>query len=192
MLETQKKSYYSKFIEVNIDSLKKTWNIINKIRNKKNENKLEGIEVENKYYAVTDNAFKIAEEFNKYLKNVPNQLLEKNKFSISNVDHIQDLGQTEQAFKLENLNLEPVDVEKAIYKLKNKNSAAWDKLSSKIFKNSPKKFAAISTPLMNKSLKQGEFDSPLQLSVVFPQFKQCDQKGTQNYRPIHNLPVIST
>ena len=188
-IRSAKIKHYSRLLEQNTNKPKKFWNEVNKLRNSKAKDKLEGITIDNECVTAADKANIIAEEFNNYFKSVPYDLLSKHNLSLSNLQNDSSTSLTNQKFNM--LTLVTADVEKAINGLQNKKSAAWDKLSAQIFKEIPKTFAKIQTPMFNKSIKQGTFPPRLGQSIVFPRHKKGDKKDVRNYRPIHNLTIIS-
>ena len=126
-----------------------------------------------------------------FFQNIPLKLLEENDLSISNSvrEHPTTTLLTDRTYN--SLNLDSMDVEKNIPKLKNKESAVIDKIPSNICKLMAKFFAKILTLIFNESIKNGIYPEILKKSIIFPKFKTGDPKNLTNYRPIHNLSVIS-
>jgi len=85
----------------------------------------------------------------------------------------------------------PIEVQKIISTLQNKNSRGHDNLSNTIIK---KLNAAISEPLsmiFNNSLLNGYYPDKMKLAKVIPVYKNNDKRVLNNYRPISLLPSIS-
>jgi len=99
--------------------------------------KVKTLIADNQVGVVTDEQ-QIANKFNNFFQNIPLKLLEENNLSVSNSDqeHSTTILLTDQTCS--SLNLDSMDAEKIIPNLKNKASAAIEKISSKIFKLMPK------------------------------------------------------
>ena len=80
------------------------------------------------------------------------------------------------------------EINKIINSLKDKNSSAYDEISTKISK------PFIISPLINmcnKMLAQGIYPERLKFSLIKPIYKSGDKSSPSNYRPISLLPVFS-
>jgi len=83
------------------------------------------------------------------------------------------------------------EVLKIIKTLKPKASSGFDMLTNCMLKKEKTRFAQLITPLINKSLTQGEFPEALKIAKVIPIHKKGDKTKLTNYRPISLLPVLS-
>jgi len=193
-----KTNYYSEQLDKYLDNPKKYWEIVNGVRGASDRQDIVEIEIGQEKVSASEEPNRVAEEFNTYFNQVPEKLLENNKFDLDKAALGSDgvfsatLDRDEQgAGYLKNLRLTAADVEKIIMRMKNKKSVGYDGLSAYIVKQLPMMFARVLTPLFNDSLRRGKFPEAFKLAVIVPIFKDGDKKCVENYRPISLLSVFS-
>lgn len=175
-----KKLYYTnKFKEYSRDG-KRTWQTINKVLGRTlQKDSLPSTFVSNEN--ILSDKFDIVEGFNNFFADVGPKLATKipqSKFSFA--DFLS--GESSQSFTFQNIT--PEILRKALSKLKNKNSAGPDKISTNLLKYV---FDNLTNPLcylFNLSFKSGIVPNCLKVSKCVPVFKSGNPQDFSNYRPI--------
>lgn len=134
-----KVTYYSKLLEQNKTEPKTFWQIINRVRGKEQwKNKIHEIEVEGVVLNVVEHPSEIGNAFNDYFSKVAENLLIESKLINKNAadrNILQIKNEKLCQTTLNGFQLTTGDVQKAIQKLKNKNSTGTDNISPKTIKN---------------------------------------------------------
>ena len=184
LLRKSERDYYEELFNNRQTDIRKKWNIIKNIINKKKtSSKTEYINLNGN--KITDKS-KIANTFNNYFVNIGPNLA---KDIISN-------GNPEKFLPEPNPNtifLHPVvndEVQKIINDLKS-SSPGWDKISGKVIKATYQSFIQPLTHVINLSFSQGVFPTEMKIAKVLPFFKNGDLYNVSNYRPISVLPFFS-
>ena len=85
----------------------------------------------------------------------------------------------------------PGDVSKLISKLKTKNSAGHDRMSTELLQKIRSSLSPAMSLIIKQSLFTGIFPDSLKIAKILPIFKKRDPSYFGNYRPISFLPAIS-
>ena len=184
-LEFAEKEHYDYLLNMHKSNLKKSWQVIKEILNKKKTNSISDRFLINDQLVTYKH--QIASNFNDYFTNIGSTLAEK--IDPSPVDPLSYITNNPQ----NSIVIEPSDPTEISYVVNNlKNSSpGWDDIGIKILK---KVLPSIGNPLMyviNLSLSQGVVPSELKKAKVIPLFKGGDPVLLNNYRPISILPSIS-
>jgi hypothetical protein len=179
--------YQDKFTKYH-NNIKKTWETINSLFNKKHGNdkissffKIDGVPV--------SDPLTISNKFNAFFTNIGPTFASKinappNK---SFMDFLKN--KTNSIFKFKEIT--PSDVTKTISSLSSKPSSGHDNISSILIKKIAQPLSSPLALIINQSLKTGIFPERLKLAKVIPIYKKDDLTIFDNYRPISLLPVIS-
>ena len=175
LLKYAEKTYYADLLKSNKSNLKKTWNILKHIVNKKKGDKMQ-------------------EKFKR-----PDNSITNDKYFFVNVGHnlakhIPNVGIFPRNFMgdwaLQTIFMEPVTDSKIVHSLKN-GAPGYDGVPSQILKDTINTIIDPLCFLCNHSLEQGVFPSELKLANVLPLFKSGDAMLFNNYRPVSLLCTLS-
>ena len=139
---------------------------------------------------IESDGLKIANEFNKYFTNIGTDLASK----IPNTDE-NDFRRhplrvhCESSFSFNYTTSD--DVSKLISKLKTKNNAGHDRMSTKLLQKMRFPLSPALSLIINQSLFTGIFPDSLKIAKILPIFKKGDPSYFWNYRPLSLLPAIS-
>ena len=187
-IRTAKKEYYAnEFLKYKND-IRKTWDTLKDILNKKKSKKdFPSYFLDNG--TVVTGAINIANKFNEYFTNIGPQLARsidgKNRIPF----HSYLTKPCSSSFGFQYTN--PTDVSKIINKMKPKSSAGYDNISSKLLIQIGDIIACPLSIIINQSLCTGIFPKKLKLAKVIPLYKKDDEKSFGNYRPISLLSSFS-
>ena len=186
MLKNAEKTYYADLLESNKSNLKKTWNILKHIVNKKKGDKMQE-KFKCSDNSITNDEYIISENFNDFFVNVGHNLAK----------HIPNVGIFPRNFMgdrvLQTIFMEPVtaaELIKIVHSLKN-GAPGYDGVPSQILKDTINTIIEPLCFLCNHSLEQGVFPSELKLANVLPLFKSGDSMLFNNYRPVSLLCTLS-
>ena len=184
LMKIQEKQYYNDLIETNKNIMRKVWDTIKQVINKKRSTLRSTQFIVNNN--LTDDKEKIVDHFNRYFASVGYNLA---KAIPSNGNF--------RSFLTKNYNqsiyLEPVE-ESEILKILNtlKNSAPGpDDIKAGPIKHVALHIAKPLAYICQLSLDQGYFPDELKLSKIIPLYKSNDPTLFSNYRPISLLSVFS-
>ena len=85
----------------------------------------------------------------------------------------------------------PIEIDKIIRKLANKNSSGYDRISNQMLKWLRPVITLPLCIIYNKSLQEGYFPEKMKLAEVVPLYKGGDESLSNNYRPISLLITLS-
>ena len=138
---------------------------------------------------IESDGLKIANEFNMYFTNIGTDLA--NKINTGENDFRRHLLRMhcESSFSFNYTT--PGDVSKLISKLKPKNSAGHDRMSTKLLQKIRSSLSPALSLIINQSLFTGIFPDSLKIAKILPIFKKGDPSYFGNYRPISLLSAIS-
>jgi len=174
-LADSKAKYYSSLIENADDKNKSVWQVINTIKGKtKSEINLN-----------VDDPLLFAEDMNKFLINVTQQLTQGITFPSATYKNIKN--NCSSFFS-------PVDTFEVIgfaKKLKNKLSAGIDEVPTRLVKESINEICEPLTYIINNSFLYGIYPSQLKYAIVKPIYKKGDPMSKENYRPISILTAFN-
>ena len=179
------RAHYQKLINDNKDNLKKSWQILKDVINKKkSNNSCSRFVIDNN---ISTDKIRIAESFNKFFTNIGPNLADK----IPKDNRSPNIYLKNRV--VESMVVTPVaedEVESIIKTLKD-GSAGWDAISSKIVKKTYRSFISPLVHVMNLSILNGVFPSEMKIARVVPLFKSGDPTMFSNYRPVSVLPLFS-
>ena len=186
LLKCAEKQYIADLLESNKSNLKKTWNIMKHIVNRKKTQKLQ------EKFKMSDNTITsdktvIAENFNDFFVNIGNNLAKR----IPNVS--TPPGRYMGDMISQSLFLDPVtpqEIAEIIKSLKN-GAPGYDEINNKILQLSVTPIIGPLSFLCNRSLTEGVFPSELKLANVLPLFKSGESMLFNNYRPVSLLCTLS-
>ena len=176
--------YYNTVL-TNSNNIKKMWDNINYIINKKRPSShIEEISVNNKKYHQPSS---IANHLNNYFCNVASDLA--TSLPKSNRHFKSYLTQYKE--KLSFTQVSEVEVFLLLENLDRKKSFGIDKVHPFLLSVGALEITKPLTHLINLSLIQGKFPDSLKVAKVVPVFKQGSHMLCTNYRPISVLPALS-
>ena len=167
--------------------MQKTWLVINDLLGRKKSLNDIPDSFESKGKILTGPT-KIAEGFNDFFANIgPNLAKEIPNSKSSYLNYLSTPCQENFIFA----NVLPSTIEIALQKLKGKNSAGIDKISTNLLKFMTPTIITPLTQVLNLSFKSGYIPSYLKTAVVKPIFKKGKMDQFTNYRPISLLSSFS-
>jgi hypothetical protein len=185
LLRKQERAYFREKIEQNKSNLRKTWDTIKYIINRKKKKQLP--QQFNINGAIEKNPRKIAEHFNRFYINIGKSLSANIQQGSKNpLEYLQN--NVQETIFIEQTNEH--EISKIILGLK-EGSAGWDEIQAKMVKCSFNIFLKPLTHLINLSLLQGVVPSELKRAKVIPIYKSGDPMFIKNYRPVSVLPLFS-
>ena len=187
-IRAAKKYYYTREFIKYKNVIRKTWDTLKDIINKK-KSKSEFPPHFSEGDTKVIGAKNIAEKFNEYFTGIGPNLA--NEIDVSNKSLFETYLRAPSPSVFYFQYTEPKHVEKLIHSLKPKNSAGHDNISSKLLKEIVDIISRPISIIINQSLCTGIFPDKLKLAKVIPLFKKDDDKIFGNYRPISLLSSIS-
>lgn len=185
ILSISERKHYEELLEKYKTNSRKLWSIIKDVINKKKTRTYPAKFTVNG--ALTDDKFKIANNFNQYFINVGKILADKIPKTRKNpLDYISNCN--DHTIVLEST--DQVEIKKTVVSLKD-SSPGWDGIQAKIIKQTYQEYLDPLTHICNLSLSQGFFPSNMKIAKVIPLFKSNDSTEISNYRPVSILPVFS-
>ena len=183
LLKCAEKQHIADLLESNKSNLKKTWNIMKHIVNRKKTQKLQ------EKFKMSDNTITsdktvIAENFNDFFfVNIGNNLAKR----IPNVS--TSPGRYMRDMISQSLFLDPVTPQEIAEIIKSLNNGApgYDEINNKILQLSVTPIIGPLSFLCNRSLTEGVFPLELKLANVLPLFKSGETMLCNNYRPVYLL-----
>ena len=185
LLKIAEKEYYQELFEKHKCDLKKSWQLIKRLINKKKSRPIQSLFKHNDK-DITD-PLEIAEHFNNFFVNIEPFTAAKIPRSLNDPSHYMK-GNYIESFYTTPVTQEELDL--IIRNLKD-SSNGWDELNAQVIKSA--RFFLID-PLVficNLSITTGVFPDQLKIAKVIPLYKSEDPKIFSNYRPVSVLPVIS-
>lgn len=184
LLRITEREYYQNLLDKHKRNIKKIWNILKEVINKKSRNVTNYFYVNNE---LTKDKNTIANSFNNFFANVGQNLaksipasstspLTYLKGDFANSIFLKDIDKMELKDIINNLN---------------DCSAGYDGILAKVFKSSHENCIHPLIHVINLSLNQGIFPNELKVASVTPIFKNKEPSMFSNYRPVSVLPVFS-
>jgi hypothetical protein len=183
LCRTAKMTYYKNQFNEHKSDIRKTWSTINQVLGReRNKESLPSFFISNQN--ILSDTFEIAEGFNNFFSNIGPELAAN--IPPSN-KHFSDYlsPAIEENFIFANVTKEIVL--ENIRKLKTKNSAGPDDVSTKLLKDIIELIADPLAHLFNLSFKTGYIPIELKTAKVIPIYKDGDKHCFGNYRPISLL-----
>ena len=186
LLKYAERQHFAELLESNKSNLKKTWNIMKDIINRKKSQKMQ------ERFKLSDNTITndkrvVAENFIDFFVNIGNNLAKR--IPIIKTLPCRYMGDVVQ----QSLFLDPVtpeEITKIIKSLKN-GAPGSNEINTKIIQLSLSPIMMPLSFLCNRSLIEGVFPSELKLANVLPLFKSGDVMLFNNYRPVSLLCTLS-
>lgn len=179
--------YHNKFAQHKAD-IKKTWQTIDQILNRK-----KGKHVSSSIFKVGNQTIsdptEISNRFNTFFTTIGPNLA--NEIGTPPDQTFQQYLRHNTNSKFTFKQISPTDVIHTIAKSKSKTSSGHDNISSILLKRISQPVSIPLALIINQSLKTGIFPDSLKLAKVIPIFKKDDTTIFDNYRPISLLPSIS-
>jgi hypothetical protein len=184
----QKEIYYANLFEQYKSDIKKTWNTLNEILNRKNDKTSisSSFKIDNK---VEDDPTHITDKFSDFFSHVGFKYASNLPQSSKNYKHYKPTCTHRKSLYFRPT--DSVEIINTINSLKPKKSSGHDNINMLLLKQIK---IAIASPLsiaINKSIETGVFPSKLKIAKVIPIYKSKDKQSFTNYRPISLLPSIS-
>ena len=185
LLKSAERDHYKQKLLKVKTNLRKTWEIIKGIINKKRTHtpivKLSINGKEN-----TDKS-QISNHFVEFFTNVGKSL--DQKIPVSKTDPLDYIKFRNEV----SIYLNPCDEVKVSKMIKSINDGApgWDNMPACVLKKNLNCIAKPLTHLINLSLTNGYFPDELKLANVIPIYKACEKMMVTNYRPISLLSIVS-
>ena len=185
IMSKAERAHYEKLLNDNKSNLKKSWQILKDVINKKQTSSLcTKFKISD---CITSDSDKIAKGFNNFFINIGPTLAKKIPNDARSASEFMKNRVVEQMV------VKPIlesEVESIIKALKD-GSPGWDAISSQVVKTSYQSFIRPLTHIVNLSLMSGVFPSELKIARVIPLFKSGDASLFSNYRPVSVLNLFS-
>ena len=186
LLKTAEKEYYDNLFKRYKNNLKKSWDIIKSVINRKKSAQItDEFSIDN---VLTKNREVIADSFNNYFTNIGSNL--SKTIPLSNRDPLSYMRDINIQSSLLMAPTNESELKHIIMNLKS-NTPGYDDINGKIVKNTFHLYSKPLIHLINLSLSQGIFPEQLKVARIMPVFKSGDSKTVSNYRPISILPYFS-
>ena len=187
-IRAAKKNHFKKCFEKFKDDVKKTWDTISTVINKKSKkNKMSS------YFIVNDVELRdpklIANEFNVFFVNIGKELA--NKIEKPPNSCFKNYLQSPSTVKFNFRQVDESDVKIIFKELKPKTSSGEDGISNKLLKNIQAEIVKPLTLIINQCFVTGIFPDELKIAKVIPLYKKGITYLLDNYRPISLLPCVS-
>ena len=187
-IRAAKKEFYHNEFNKHKNDIRKTWDTLKEIINKKTfKSDLpsrfihEGTEV--------IGLKNVADKFNEYFTEIGPKLAKS--IDTANKAPFNHYLTTSCAASFNFVYTKPDDIEKIIRNLKPKSSAGYDNISTKLLKEIENVISRPLSIIINQSLCTGIFPDKLKIAKVIPLYKKDDVRSFGNYRPISLLSSIS-
>ncbi|XP_054283265.1 uncharacterized protein LOC129000328 [Macrosteles quadrilineatus] len=188
-LRNLKMSSTASFIEQADNKPKALWQVINKERKGKCEEKtLAELEINGK---LTNNTKEMAEHFNTFFSNIAENTLDQNRAIVIDPETVLSGEEPVCPIHLTLTSTSYKEVKTIINSLKAKTSSGIDEFSSKMIKHCSQELISPLVYLINKSFKEGKFPSAIKVSKIYPKHKKGPTENAQNYRPISLISSFS-
>jgi hypothetical protein len=195
VIKLAKKIRYNNVLVNSSNKTKTTWNIINENINKRPQKN--DMSFPNVNGTITHSSQVIANTFNTHFLAVTQHIHTENfTNSYSGVSENNPLNHLYNVFKqpIPSIKLEfvsPKEIEDVVSSLKIKESRGYDKISTKILKQSIPYISSPLTYICNLIISTGIFPTRLKCVEIKPLYKKGDLANITNYRPISLLTSFS-
>ena len=185
LMRKVEREYYDKELLIHKNNLRKSWEIINEVINKKKK-----VDLPDKFniedVMVTDK-LEIALNFNNFYVNIGKNL--SNDIPTNSGDPLLYI----KTQVPDSIFLESVDEAEIISICKNMKdcSSGWDQILPRVVKSTYQNFMVPITHVMNLSIINGVVPNELKVAKVVPIYKSGDRRLINNYRPVSVLPCFS-
>ena len=185
--EISKRNHYEKLLLDTQGNIKKTWNTINKIINKRKSHISLPTQIENGHDTSTDPLF-IANTLNTHFATIGSQGRE------NSIINYKEISNTMKHHQLGSIVLEDTtsdEICNIINSLDQNKACGADEISVSILKKINSSVSPIISLLINNSFKTGIYPECLKLAKVVPIHKGGEKSKPGNYRPISILSIIN-
>ena len=185
LMRKVEREYYDKELLIHKNNLRKSWEIIKEVINKKKK-----VDLPDKFniedVMVTDK-LEIALNFNNFYVNIGKKL--SNDIPTNSGDPLLYI----KTQVPDSIFLESVDESEIISICKNMKdcSSGWDQILPRVVKSTYQNFIVPITHVMNLSIINGVVPNELKVAKVVPIYKSGDRRLINNYRPVSVLPCFS-
>ena len=180
-----KKTYYHEYFNNNLKNMKKTWEGINNLINRKKKHKMiTKLKCPNKNEFIS-NPKDIPDVLNKYFSTIGQKLASKLPNSHTHFSHYLKTKNYSSSFYFNPVT--PVEVEFEIASLCVSKSVGLYSCPTRLLKCIKQQLSWPLAELMNSSILSGTFPSKLKHAKVVPIYKTNDETDPGNYRPISLL-----
>ena len=184
LLYLAEKTHYDDLIATNKNNMKKSWQILKEIINKKKiSSQSSRFLVNNR---IITNSLDISNGFNSFFVNIGPTLAKK----IPKVDKLPSSFMKTRINDSMYVNEVTHDELKSIIKNLKESSPGWDEISARVIKSTFDNFKEPLIHVLNLSLLTGFFPSELKVAKVIPLFKAGDPLLFSNYRPVSVLTLF--
>ena len=185
VLRAAERKYYQNLINEHKSNVKKSWQIMKMIINKR---KYKPVCKKFKHNdQVIENGYDIANRFNRFFVNVGSTLA--NKIPVSNECPL-DFMKFNNASVFGVTQVEESEIVNIIGNF-NDSAAGWDEFKPKVIKSIKHSVKIPLAHISNLSFTSGIFPKELKIANIVPIFKADDEMVFTNYRPVSVLPVFS-
>ena len=183
---TSKKKYYHNFFELNITNMKKTWEGINLLinRKKKSDKPISSIRRPDNS-GPTSNQSVISDTLNEHFASVGHRLA--SKIPQSHVRFSQYLPKRTYSDSLMFGTVLSEEIQEVINSIPLNKALGLYSCPTKILKSASHLLSKPLAAIINKSVEIGKYPSKLKHAKVIPVFKSGDELDPNNYRPISLL-----
>lgn len=190
MVKKAQKAFSEKHLGNNTN-IRKTWKFVNSALKNTDPTSTPAISPIKVNGKLTINRFTMAEAFNTYFTNVPNEIHKTIKIDpLTTYTHLL-AERYEIAETLFPTKCTVMEVVTFIASLSNSGAKDIYGMSNNLIKKHAVHLSPPLTILFNTLLEQGSFPTELKFATVKPIFKSGDKSLTSNYRPISILPIFS-
>ena len=187
LIKEAKKLHYVKYFSNFKQSLRKSWETINRLTSMKKGNPSKRTSPISVNGVITNDPLLIAQDFKDYFSKVAENL--DKSLPAPSTDPLSYLS-GDYPNSMSVLPVGILDVIKVIKSLKNKKSGISN-ISIHILKENSHLLAPALKILFNQSISSGTFPSSLKIATVIPLHKSSSKSDKNNYRPISLLSVFS-
>ena len=184
-----KRNYYHTYFELNINNIKKTWQGINILlnRKKKSDKVITSLKCLNDN-SITSDPREIPDILNKHFASIGHKLASKIPPSEEFSQYLPGLSFSESfAFNP----VLPGEIEVELRSLPLNKATGLYSCPVRILKSASQLLSKPLATIMNRSIESGIYPSKLKLAKVVPVFKSEDELDPNNYRPISLLSLFN-
>ena len=180
-----KKQYYYKYFESNLLSVKKTWECINTLLNKKRNRKFICKLKEPDNSGFTQDPSRIANILNSHFASIGRKLASKLPRSLHHfTDYYRQTSHLNSFFFVP---VTPYEVQLEILSISNNKAHGLYSSPTSILKCASSTLSYVLANIFNASINCGNYPSKLKHAKVIPIYKDGDETDPNNYRPISLL-----
>ena len=190
LVKASKKQYYHNYFSINFTNMKKTWDGINSLLNRKSkpQGHIKAIKNPHNDNKIVRNPQKIANIFNDYFASVGRNLANKIPNSCQYSYFLDNSKSPDKSFLFKPVFATEIELE--ILSIPNNKSHGLYSSPTKLLKISSKIISEILAKIINISITSGRYPSKLKMSKIIPVYKQGDATELNNYRPISLLSTF--